>query len=96
MKCLHCGYCCIKYLVPIVKPEKVNEEVDLENIDNLTIKESDVVCPHLEKVADKYHCKIHHYKWYKYTPCFQFTQIESNKNDLCRIGKYLKQKNEKN
>lgn len=35
----------------------------------------------------EYFCKIHHYEWFKDTPCGEFTQVE-RENSKCRIGNY--------
>lgn len=46
-------------------------------------------CKHLK--GDKpgeYSCNIHHYKWFKKTPCSQFNQVERT-NSPCRLGTYF-------
>lgn len=85
MKCLHCGYCCIKLAVVIVKPSFVSENLDINELprEAFIFKETDVRCPHLSTTN---RCTIHHFPWYKETPCFSHTQIESKDSD-CRIGR---------
>jgi len=84
MKCLRCGYCCTKYAVIIVDdPEKGPVE------DNLKPHLGDGPCQHLEgEKPGKYHCRIHHYPWYKETPCFEHTQIGKD-DEPCRIGQWV-------
>ena len=31
-------------------------------------------------------CAVHNEEWYKETPCFKYTQIESSIDTFCRIG----------
>jgi len=93
MICLRCGRCCF-YHVVIIDPKSIKKDLDVNSL-----KESDLIildgtskCPHLEWEKDKAFCKIHHYKWFKDTPCGQYGQIEGNVSDNCRLGEYL-QKN---
>jgi hypothetical protein len=83
MKCLRCGYCCLTMLIPIIiDPNKGFKENNVDLLDGTKH------CPHLK--GDKpgnYSCNIHHYKWFKDTPCGQYTQIESS-NSNCRTGNY--------
>ena len=86
MKCLRCGHCCHNYAVVIVDdPEKGVAE------DNLVVHKGDGTrCKHLR--GDKpgeYWCAIHHYSWYKETPCYAYGQIESSPANVCRLGKYI-------
>jgi Fe-S-cluster containining protein len=82
MKCLRCGYCCINYDVIIVDNPKLGI---VES--NLKHKPSGIKCQHLiGNAPGKYSCTIHNEKWYKETPCFAFSQIESDINSPCRIG----------
>jgi hypothetical protein len=83
MKCLKCGHCCIAYDVLIIK----DKDKGLTE-DNIQYKPGGEICPHLEKTAKGYNCLIHHFPWYKQTPCYEFSQVESFNED-CRIGKYL-------
>lgn len=85
MICLQCGYCCKNYFVPIV--DNPNKGLD-EN--NLIMHTGDgTPCKHLTgNEPGKYSCSIHHYSWYKETPCFSHTQVE-NKNCDCRIGRHI-------
>lgn len=84
MICLHCGYCCIEYFVPIIKD--INKPINEENIE---IKDSQVKCRHLvgEKPGE-YICDIHDSDVYKETPCYAHTQIE-REDTPCRTGNYL-------
>lgn len=89
MKCLNCGFCCVKYDVMIIHPDKAyNENMIIEDLDPKYIihKGYDIICPHLDIINNKSYCKIHKYNWYKLTPCYQFSQIESNEESLCRVG----------
>jgi len=90
MICLHCGYCCIECAVIIIKPESVKENLRINKLteNDAQLKDSKVECPHLEWIRGKAKCKIHHYKWYKQTPCFKHGQIE-HKNTNCRMGEYI-------
>lgn len=86
MVCLRCGYCCKTMMVIIV------DNPDLGLIEeNLIVHEGgSVPCKHLR--GDKpgqYSCAVHDKDWYKETPCFAFTQIESNLDQPCRLGKHL-------
>lgn len=91
MKCLHCGYCCIEYVVVIVNPKYVDTEIDFDNPvedDVFICKNSNEPCPYLKLKDTKYYCSIHNKPWYKYTPCFQFAQIESS-DSSCRMGTHI-------
>lgn len=91
MRCLRCGYCCTHYPVAIVKdPEKGIDEK------NIILHSGKKPCIHLK--GDKpgeYSCAVHEYPWYKETPCFSHTQIESKDSD-CRIGVYMLKSQTKN
>lgn len=85
MKCLRCGYCCIKYMVVIVDDPALGLAED-----NLIIKNTDEWCKHL--VGNKpgeYSCAIHDYPWYDQTPCWQYTQVELSLDDPCRTGEWM-------
>lgn len=88
MRCLRCGNCCKNLWVVIVDdPAKGLRQ------DNLIVHEGrGVPCKHLREENGVFSCEIHHYKWYKKTPCYQHGQIERSKDDACRIGKYLLEK----
>jgi hypothetical protein len=89
MRCLRCGYCCTNYLVTIViSPESFNPD-DIKESDLRTIDQSKERCPHLrgDRVGE-YSCSIHHYEWFKDTPCGTHTQIEPYDSD-CRMGSHL-------
>lgn len=84
MKCLRCGHCCINYdVVILIDPDKGLTEENVEH------KPSGVRCRHLQgDTPGKFACAIHEHPLYKKTPCWQFTQVESNPNTPCRIGQY--------
>lgn len=88
MKCLRCGYCCVASAVAIVSPSHVSENVDLDNV-GVEFKRSYELCPHLKFENNEAVCTIHHYKWYKYTPCARHSQIEPQ-NSNCRLGIYFR------
>ena len=95
MMCLRCGYCCIAYDVMIISPEYVRPDLDLfsPEVEHMIIhKKSGEVCPHLRWDGDKAICTIHDYKWYKYTPCAEYGQIENSVDDPCRLGQYFEDK----
>ncbi len=93
MKCLHCGYCCIMYDVIIISPEYATDDLNVKapkDGDKVFMhKPTGVACPHLTKENDEYRCAIHHYAWYKDTPCFDFGQIEDSIDAVCRMGDYV-------
>ena len=85
MICLRCGYCCKNLSVAIIKdPSKSFNE------NNITFHEgNNKSCPHLAgNKPGKYSCKIHHFPWYKKTPCYAHSQFEFE-NSNCRIGEYI-------
>ena len=100
MICLNCGYCCVEYSVMIINPKYIDEKFDddIEQIligldkniesDLIIYKESGIKCPHLYNQDGKLLCKIHNKSWYKLTPCFNHTQIETS-NSKCRLGQYI-------
>ena len=92
MICLRCGRCCF-YDVITINPLSIKEDIDLELLEesDLIILDGTSKCPHLEWEKDKAFCKIHHYKWFKDTPCGQYSQIETLSSDVCRIGKYMRE-----
>ena len=59
--------------------------------DNFIAKEGDgTPCKHLE--GDKpgeYKCAVHNMEWYKRTPCYEFGQIESSSDNICRMGEFI-------
>ena len=80
MICLRSGYCCINYDVMIV--DDLSKGIIK---DNIVHKSSGVECKHLKFNGLEAECLAHNEDWYKETPCFEFTQIES-KNTNCRVG----------
>lgn len=60
--------------------------------DNLICLDGTERCPHLiGSVVGEYRCAIHHYRWFKTTPCGRHGQIERGNSD-CRMGAYLLKK----
>jgi len=92
MRCLRCGYCCIYYDVMILKPGLDFANLKTVKMDDIEYKGSNIPCPHLEQVDNVLRCKIHHFKIYKKTPCFDFTQIEQHSDCNCRMGDYILKK----
>lgn len=92
MRCLRCGYCCIKYCVVVVKPEYIDEDLNFEDLsirEKLMFKDSDIWCPHLEELNKfTFSCKVHDKPWFNKTPCFDFSQIEQSESN-CRLGTYV-------
>ena len=92
MFCYRCSHCCYWFMVTIVKEEyfdKIKTENDL-TMDAVEIKEERVWCKYLINNLGKFVCTIHHYSWFKFTPCYQFTQMEENKDSPCRIGEWYR------
>ena len=96
MVCLRCGHCCQQYDVVIIRPEFANEKFKMSSVESYEdaekvsmVKEGGDPCPHFEQEENETRCKVHHYKWYKDTPCFSYGQIESKVTDNCRMGEYL-------
>lgn len=87
MKCLRCGYCCQNCWIIIVDdPKKGIRDDNLKEI-------SSERCQHLRgKIPGKFSCALHKQKWYKYTPCFAYGQVEKSKKDVCRVGAFLMKK----
>lgn len=85
MICLRCGHCCTNCMVVIVDdPEKGLKE------DNLIGHLGDSPCKHLLGDGPGNHsCAIHHYRWYKKTPCYSHGQIEQSPNCNCRLGEFI-------
>jgi hypothetical protein len=88
MICLRSGYCCTFLDVVIINNPKLGL-VD----GNAIHKPTGVKCQHLLGDTPGHHaCALHDYDWYKETPCYDFTQIESDPSNSCRLGEYyLKQ-----
>jgi len=85
MKCLRCGYCCLKLVVPIIiDPDK---EISEEN--TLVLVGDGTICPHLRgNKPGEYSCSIHDHEKFKLTPCYAHTQIE-HRDTPCRMGVYI-------
>jgi len=93
MKCLRCGYCCCSYMMLVVKPEVATEDFKMNKVtedDVLFINGSP--CPNLSWHGTTAICALHHYKWYKKTPCYSHGQIEESKDCVCRMGEYMRAK----
>jgi hypothetical protein len=83
-------------MVVIVAPEFATEDFNMQKHvpDECFVgKESFQECPHLSWEGDKAICAIHEFSWYKDTPCFRHSQIESSEDMPCRMGEYLKKQN---
>lgn len=81
MQCLRSGFCCVYLSVVIVIDPKKGI-----NSDNIRVKETGEICPHLKGSGPgDYFCNIHDYDWFVNTPCGEFTQIE-DKDSPCRLG----------
>jgi Fe-S-cluster containining protein len=95
MICLRCGYCCINLSVIIIHPDYIQKELKFENLPEkaFMLKFDGELCPHLAFEDKKAICKIHHFDWFKDTPCHQHTQIEQSKDCNCRMGEYLLKEN---
>jgi hypothetical protein len=93
MKCLRCGKCC-GYLVAVVKnPTKVKPDEDFtgdfDENNVITLSGGGIPCPHLMGcMVGEYSCAIHHYPWYKHTPCFAHSQFETEDSN-CRVGEWI-------
>jgi hypothetical protein len=92
MKCLRCGRCCFNYVV-VIKPKSIKEDLDLDSLEekDLLCLDGSSKCPHLNLDEYDASCNIHHYKWFKDTPCGRYTQIESDESCICRTGKYMRE-----
>jgi len=66
--------------------------------ENLTFNEGDgTPCKHLRGgKPGEYWCAIHHYDWYKDTPCYSHGQIEKSPDCVCRMGEHILKKRRKN
>lgn len=96
MICVHCGLCCFDFPCTIISREYA--ESDITNLDNFPeeafiIKPQNTPCPHLFWKDSESQCEVHSKPWYKTTPCFDFSQIESSPKDICRIGEWILKKN---
>lgn len=80
--------------VIIIRPEFVKEKMNVNKfpVKAFMHKPGGEACPHLKFVDDMAVCSIHHYKWYKQTPCFRHDQISTSPDDPCRMGVYLTEK----
>ena len=75
----------ISHVIMIIKPEAVADEVDTSD-PNVWVMKPLGTCPHLAWTAHgNAVCNIHHYPWYKKTPCFDY-QGEKGPNDVCDRG----------
>ena len=84
MICLRSGYCCTHLDVIIVD----NPELGIV-LGNVKHKPTGVKCQHLlGDTPGKHSCAIHDQPYYTSTPCYQFTQVEADASDVCRLGEY--------
>lgn len=95
MICLRCGSCCTDMSVMIINPKYVHMKIILDDYigdypeDLVILKDTGIECPHLVRRANNNcTCAIHHLDFYKYTPCYEFSQIERSAQNSCRIGLY--------
>lgn len=91
MICQRCGKCCCDSLVVVIHPDFVKDNLDINKLPKeafLCLKSES--CPHLSWNGDIAVCKIHHYKWYKTTPCYNHGQIEMSKDEPCRTGIWMR------
>jgi len=95
MICLRCGYCCINLSVIIINPIYIQKDLDLDNLpdDAFIHKPDGILCPYLNFTGKKAICSIHDYDWFKSTPCYNHTQIESSTDCNCRTGQYIIENN---
>lgn len=93
MICQRCGKCCCDSLVVVIHPDFVKENLDITKLpDEAFLPLKSEKCPHLSwDDNDIAVCAIHHYKWYKETPCYRHGQIEENENDPCRTGVWIRE-----
>ena len=92
MKCLQCGRCCF-YLIIVVRPKFIKKNLDLTSLSDeaFLCLDGSQKCPHLSGDNDKAVCAIHHYSWFKDTPCGQFTQeIEEALDTPRRTGVWMR------
>ena len=91
MICQRCGYCCIAYDVIVVKPEMVDSVTSIDSLlpKDLMHKPSGHRCPHLSFEDGNANCQIHDKDWYRETPCYEYTQVESSTEDPCRMGAFI-------
>jgi hypothetical protein len=75
-----------------VKKESVDKIKSFDDIteNDIKYKEQYEFCEHLSFDKKGFFCNVHHYDWFKETPCFQFSQIEDDENQVCRIGDWYK------
>lgn len=90
MTCQRCGYCCIAYDVIIIHPNYIQKELVIDELPKEAFlhKEYNHICPFLEWNGDIAICRIHHFSWFEETPC-----ASHNANQVCRLGKHLKENN---
>jgi len=92
MICQRCGKCCCNSLVIVIHPDFVKEKLNLcELTKEAFLFINGKPCPHLTWDGDIAICKIHHYDWYKDTPCYSHGQIEYSINDPCRTGVWIRE-----
>jgi len=91
MICQRCGVCCCNSTVIIIHPDFIKEKLNINKLPNEAfLLLNSEKCPHQSWDGDISICAIHHYKWYKKTPCYTHGQIERSKDDPCRTGVYMR------
>jgi len=78
-------------MVIVVKPEYANNAFDINNApEEAFLSKTEITpCPNLYWEGDESRCRIHHYDWFKQTPCWDFDQI-GQQDEECRIGKFIR------
>jgi hypothetical protein len=84
-------------MVIIVAPSHIDFDGknanDIGEEEGFIAKNSNSPCPHLRwDKNDLSSCAIHDKPWYPSTPCFQFGQVESSPDCVCRIGEWVLEK----
>jgi len=89
--CQRCGYCCITSLIIVVSSkyshlDEINLEEDIPDDMIVDVDNRQTFCPHLywDDEINRAGCSIHHKKWFKHTPCYQYCN-----DNKCNIGKYI-------
>jgi hypothetical protein len=93
--CVHCGLCCYDFPVAIVAPKYIDfkgEDANDLPEEAFIIKQGNTPCEYLYWEDDFSRCAVHNKPWYPSTPCFDFSQIESSPNNICRYGEWILEK----
>lgn len=91
MICQRCGKCCCTLMLVTIHPDFVKEKLIIDELpEEAFLYVNNEPCPHLKWDGNTAICKIHHFDWYKETPCYHHGQIESDINQPCRIGVWIR------